>query len=420
MKRIQHICPLCWFLLIWFLFIAWNMLGMWHSSNTGIAPMFVLFFLLMSIHFALYWMMLSREMEPFSRSGFLLIQAGWVLVMTHLTDSPAVAFTFSLALFMVAVDTLKEIRLVFIAGTGYLMVLLVYAFTLGSSIPWQLLWNGQSTVSEVLAFFVLIGFVLYLQQEHAHRRTQVLLQQLDVTHAQLGEAHAQVSAYALHVEELTMINERQRIARDLHDTLVQGVAGLIMQLEVASNHVHQQDMGYAQELLHQIMEDARDTLADARCALGDLRTGRLRPDDLVDVVQEEIARFSAVTEISCTYDIDQLVATPAELCEQVLRVIGEGLNNIAHHAQASHVSIQTTHYNGLLAIEVRDDGIGFDPTLVSPQKGHYGLLGIRERARLVGGQVTVMSEPGRGTTLLLQIPTPDEGGPVCIQHAFAS
>lgn len=413
MKRIQRIRPLRWFLLMWFLFIAWNMLGMLNSLTTHLTPMFLLFFPLMIIHFALYGVMLSRETTLFSRSGFLLIQAVCILVMTHLTSSPAVAFTFSLALFMVAVDRLKEIRLVFIASAGYLMVLLVYAFTLGSSIPWQLLWNGQSVVSEVLALFVLTGFVLYLQQEHAHTRTQVFLQQLDMTHAQLREAHAQVSAYALHVEELTMINERQRIARDLHDTLVQGVAGLIMQLEVASNHVHQQDMGYAQELMHQIMEDARDTLADARCALGDLRTGCLRPDDLVEVVHEEIARFCAVTEISCTYDIDQLVATPAELCEQVLRVIGEGLNNIAHHARASHASIQTTHDKGMLAIEVHDDGIGFDPTLVSPQRGHYGLPGIRERARLVGGQVTVMSAPGRGTTLLLQVPTTYEGRPVC-------
>src|SRR5438067_10880505 len=132
MKRIQRIRPLCWFLLIWFLFIAWNMIGMLNSHNTEIIPMFVLFFPLMIIHFALYWMMLSRETEQFSQSGFLLIQAGCILVMTHLTSSPAVAFTFSLALLMVAVNMLKEIRLVFIASVGYFMVLLFYAFTLGS------------------------------------------------------------------------------------------------------------------------------------------------------------------------------------------------------------------------------------------------------------------------------------------------
>src|SRR5947209_2672287 len=103
MKRLQRIRPLWWFLLIWFLFIAWNIIGMVNSYTTDIIPMFLLFFPLMIIHFALYWMMLLRKTELFSRSDFLLIQAGCILVMTHLTGSPAVAFTFSLALFMVAV-----------------------------------------------------------------------------------------------------------------------------------------------------------------------------------------------------------------------------------------------------------------------------------------------------------------------------
>jgi two-component system, NarL family, sensor histidine kinase YdfH len=99
--------------------------------------------------------------------------------------------------------------------------------------------------------------VLYVQQEFAYQYTKRLV-------GELHAAHAHLSAYALRVEELTMLTERRRIARDLHDTLVQGLAGLIMQLDTIQAHARERHIERVQVLLQQVMEDTRETLTDAR------------------------------------------------------------------------------------------------------------------------------------------------------------
>src|SRR5258708_7364564 len=160
------------------------------------------------------------------------------------------------------------------------------------------------------------------------------------------------------------------------------------------------------------MTDARESLADARCALSDLRAEHVRPDDLVEVVLEETNHFTATTDIPCVTQLAHLAQTPPSLCVQVLRVIREGLTNIAHHAQARQVEIRVSFAGTALQVEICDDGVGFDPATIKPEEGHYGLLGLRERAHLIGGHLTILSQPGQGTRICLQIPLVPEG--VCV------
>ena len=277
-----------------------------------------------------------------------------------------------------------------------------------------LLMHTTIMLRRISAFPLVLGSYLacLLQQEQgSHKRTKDLLHQLDI-------AHAQLSTYALRVEELTMITERQRIARDLHDTLVQGVAGLVMQLNVVQAHLQHQRAERAQEILEQVIEAARDTLADARCAIGELRTTSIRPENLVEVVQEEISRFYAATQVACYIDLALLTRTPSPFCEHVLRAITEGLTNVARHAQAHTVWIHATQCNEVLTVEVRDDGIGFDSTITEMQVGRYGLVGMRERAKLIGGGLEIESASCTGTTLRLRIPihsVPEqEGESICL------
>jgi two-component system, NarL family, sensor histidine kinase YdfH len=158
------------------------------------------------------------------------------------------------------------------------------------------------------------------------------------------------------------------------------------------------------------MARARTTLAEARCAIDDLRARTLDSDELLLAVQREIDRFTETTSIVCVADIAALSLVPENLCEHVLRAITEGLTNIARHAQAHQVWV-CAHFNEvILTIEVRDDGIGFESTTVMDQKGHYGLLGLRERARLVGGHLDMESFPGKGTTLRLCLPVNQREG----------
>jgi NarL family two-component system sensor histidine kinase YdfH len=145
------------------------------------------------------------------------------------------------------------------------------------------------------------------------------------------------------------------------------------------------------------------------------------------LLQEEMNRFMARTAIACEIDIEGLTLTPEPYCEHILRFITEALTNIERHAHASHAWITARHRSDALSIEVRDDGVGFDPATIDPHRleiGHYGLLGMRERARLAEGRLEVVSAPNKGTTPRLQLPlskdTPHAGREKVWTNAFES
>ncbi len=413
MKQIQHIPVLAWFLLCWYIFVTGALLTtIWNPANHQGGPQelqIALFLVLAGIHLSFSLCVLVGRWTPVIRSRVLLLLAGGVLLLTQVAQSPAVAFTFSPMLLIVALVTLQPRWRLLVASAGYLCCVLLYALTFGSAMDWKLWWDSTAAALLFFVCFAFGGFLLFVQQQRMHQQTRDLFRQLDGAYAQLQEAHRQVSAFALHIEDLTMLNERQRIARELHDTLVQGMAGLIMQLEVISTYAQQSHLERVQILVQQAMTDTRETLADARCALSDLRAEHVRPDDLVDVVLEETNRFTATTDIPCVTQIAPLAQTPPALCVQVLRVISEGLTNIARHAQARRVEVRASFVGTALQIEICDDGVGFDPATIKPEDGHYGLLGLRERARLIGGYVTILSKPGQGTSMCLQIPLVPEG-----------
>ena len=212
----------------------------------------------------------------------------------------------------------------------------------------------------------------------------------------LEEAHQQLTEYTIQVEDLTLATERQRMARELHDTLAQGLAGLILQLEAAVIHIEGQNPEKAGQIVEQAMSRARSTLVDARRAIDDLRTDLNTPQALADNLQHEVSRFQTATGIPCKLQISLPVQGETRLSEHILRIITEGLWNIARHAEATQaaVSVGTTGDN--IEIVVEDNGIGFNPDDLINHSGHYGLLGIRERVRLANGQYSIESEPGSG------------------------
>jgi len=122
-------------------------------------------------------------------------------------------------------------------------------------------------------------------------------------------------------------------------------------------------------------------------------------------VEEEIARFTAATGIAVAADVAALTTLPAALGEQAARVIAEGLSNVARHAQARHVWVRAVARRRTMEIAVGDDGVGFDLGATVGRAGHYGLISLRERARLSGGDLEIASAPGRGTTLHLSLPS---------------
>jgi NarL family two-component system sensor histidine kinase YdfH len=213
-----------------------------------------------------------------------------------------------------------------------------------------------------------------------------------------------LAEYALEVENLTITNERQRMARGLHDTLAQGLAGLILQLEAANIHIEEKRVNKTHEILQQALARARLTLVDARRAIDDLRFESSDPRRLAEGISREVVRFNNATGIPCKLILDLPDTLTDEVSEHIFRTVTEGLGNIARHAQANQAGVEITQADNHVNLRIWDDGAGFDPEEEITRAGHYGLLGIRERARLAGGTLTIDSSPGSGTRINLSLP----------------
>lgn len=337
---------------------------------------------------------------------FLALQSfitlGTGLIVPHVG---AVAFlNLYLALTLEALAVIRQARFFSLIAAGQALLFGISLFILRSQ--WSIS-TGNLFSSVIVLIVCIVGFLfvvgfllLYQQLARSH-------QQMVATYQALEEAHQQLSASSRRIGELTLLTERQRMARELHDTLAQGLVGLTLQLETVDALLSEETASasrQAQAIARQAMTRARATLADTRGAIDDLRSIAPGPSGLLDAIHEEIQHFTQATGISCSARIESLAHLPSALAEPVLRVIGEGLLNIARHAQAQTAEVQVSQEEQCWSLEIRDDGNGFDPATVAQQAGHYGLLGLRERARLLEGQLEILSTPGAGTSLRFSFP----------------
>lgn len=361
------------------------------------------FTLLMLAHGVLHWLSPRLEYHPRWVIAYLVLQGALAFALTMLAGEWTVISLFT-ALIGEAVGLAQDRRLAAAATIFYLsLAVLSFLLVLGRQ---ELL---TSVVMLVMASLFSVFFVvLYSRQAAARERAQALLEELEVAHRQLAE-------YARRVEDLTLAAERQRMARELHDTLAQGLAGLILQLEAAQAHLDGGRSARSHEIVDQALAHARATLHDARQAIADLREQAGAAPDLAASMRREVDRFTEATGIPCQLDLNLPAAPPAdvpspmslspEIAEHARRIVAEGLVNVARHAQANQVWLRVDGDDDGLEITIRDDGRGFDPAGSIGQTGHYGLVGMRERARLVGGAFEVDSAPGAGATLRARLPS---------------
>jgi NarL family two-component system sensor histidine kinase YdfH len=347
------------------------------------------FLLLMTTHILLHWNVNSLTSRPLRKAFYILGQGILVFIIAHLSDNIGMVFVLYMALVGETIGILGLSRWSLLAGSYYLGLSLIN-FNLLTDDSNPIHWIATSIP---IVFFVSMYVLLYIRQTEAREQAQTLA-------AELEAANRQLSEYAAQVEDLTIAAERERMARELHDTLSQGLAGLILQLEAADAQLGRQNAEKARQIIAQAMQKARESLADARNAISNLRETNL--GELGDSLRREIDRFEAATGIPCAFHAEQTPHLPDTVKETLLRTVSESLTNIARHAQASEAAVTLSANENLLVVEIRDNGIGFDPNNIP--SGHYGLLGIRERIRLIGGQLTLNSAPGKGTILSIHVP----------------
>ena len=375
--------PLRWLLLLWIgLIYLYTLLS--HESRLT-APV-ELFSTLMLLHAGLHWCSLTWRLSPGPRWCYFGAQGVLVFILAVVAPGATVTAGLYSLLSAEAVGILPRRRAA--AVVAAYLALFCGAVILGSG--WKALPPALLGLAPLL--LTTLGCVaLFVREVRGRQEAQALLREL-------AAAQAEVAA-------LTLAAERQRLARELHDTLAQGLAGLILQLEAADAHLEGERPGRARAIVQQAMQRARATLTEARRAIDDLRAAPA--SDLAAAVQEEAARFTATTGVPCAVDVRPPAAISAAQAEHARRAITEALANTARHAGARQAWVLLATCDGLLDIEVRDDGVGFEPATIATA-GHYGLLGLRERARLAGGDLQIVSTPGRGTTVRLRFPATGE------------
>ncbi len=179
----------------------------------------------------------------------------------------------------------------------------------------------------------------------------------------------------------------------------------MLQLEAVKHHLNEGEVAESQLIVAEATTQARDALRKAREAIDDLRAEALFTPEFITAVSQQTQKFSVTNNISWELDAqlpDSLLLSPATSLH-ARRALAEMLANVARHAQATAVGVQLSLLDGFLLIEVVDNGVGFDvATAVGP--GHYGIIGLKERARLTGGRFSIESSPESGTTAQLRLP----------------
>lgn len=238
--------------------------------------------------------------------------------------------------------------------------------------------------------FLAVGFIIARLITEQRRQRQ-----------SLHEVNAQLTQMAVTLEQLAVSRERNRLARDLHDTLAHTLSAVAIQLEAVMS-IWEQSPDVARQRIERIQEITRDGLSETRHALKALRSNPL--DDLGLVMALQLASDQASTRAGFTLHTDLPETNPElphEIALNLVRITEEALNNVVRHAEASHVWVSLTAEDNTLHLKIRDNGRGFATT--DSTEGHYGLIGMYERAVLCGASLTVDSEPHFGTTIQFSV-----------------
>jgi len=229
-----------------------------------------------------------------------------------------------------------------------------------------------------------------------------LMGRLRAQQESLQQANVRLTHFASALENLTVTRERNRMARELHDTLAHTLTGLSVALETVRAYWDVQP-ARARELLDRSLETTRRGLEETRRALKSLRASPLEDMGLGlalrQLVESAAARSHLDTELALPNPMPAL-SPDVEQC--IYRIAQEAVDNIVHHANAKRLSLRLARDGEGVALVIADDGMGFDRR-ARTLSDRFGLVGMRERADLVGGSLTVESHLGKGTTVRLKV-----------------
>jgi signal transduction histidine kinase len=252
--------------------------------------------------------------------------------------------------------------------------------------------NLHGTHAAGRAFFFALSGLIVVRISNAQRRTRL----------ELAQKNLQLLNYATTLERLTVSRERNRLARELHDTLAHTLSAINVQLK-ALDAVLERDPEAARRILAQTQDLSRMGLQESRRALHALRASPLDELGLLLALRRlaELASERAGLQLDCDLPASLPELAP-EIEQTMYRIAEEALNNVVRHAHASKLTVALRVESVRLQLRIADNGIGFEQGSVN---GRYGIVGMKERAALVNAELHITSSPGHGTILDLSLDT---------------
>jgi signal transduction histidine kinase len=202
--------------------------------------------------------------------------------------------------------------------------------------------------------------------------------------------------------ELNIVEERNRLARELHDAVSQKLFGLVLNAESAATLL-ERDRDAAGEQIERLGALAQEALEELRGLIFELRPASLEEEGLAATLRKHVDMLRRVEGRAIELRITGSVRAD-EADGEVLRIAQEALNNALRHAEAERIELRLQSRDGRLTLTVADNGVGFDPGAPGVRARHLGLTSMEERARGLGGTLAVVSRPGDGTTVTLEVP----------------
>ncbi len=257
------------------------------------------------------------------------------------------------------------------------------------------LWQAilQATAQYALAFAFVILFTQIAVRERV-ARTEV-----ERLAAELGKANAQLREYAAQIEELATIKERNRLAREIHDGLGHYLTAIHMQIQ-AGRAVLDHDRDKALDAMDKAQALTQQSLSEIRRSVAALRASPLDHQSLPEAILELVDECRTASIATDCHLLGQARPLAPQISLTLYRAAQEGLTNIRKHAQASSAQVVLDYQdNALVKLTIQDFGVGAIDT-----QGGYGLLGIHERIKLLGGEMRIETAPGQGFRLEVEVP----------------
>ena len=202
--------------------------------------------------------------------------------------------------------------------------------------------------------------------------------------------------------ELSVVEERNRVARELHDSVTQKLFGLTLTAEAAAT-VIDRDPEEAKAQLRRLQQLTREAMDELRSLIFELRPPAAESEGLATALRKHVDVLQSVHGDAVALSVEG-DGEPRASAGEVLRIAQEALQNALRHAGASRVDVRLRAEDGHLSVAVADDGIGFDPDEPGLRSRRLGLTSMEERARALGGTLSIQSQPGAGTTIVLEVP----------------